>query len=160
MRTVNAIRNVLALVAMLAVAAFALQAQAQDPSRGSPAEAQAMVKKALEFYQKNGREKALAEFMKKPGPFVERDLYVTVYTLQGDSLAHINPKMVGKNMMDLRDPDGKFLIKERMDAAARGSSGWQDYKFFNPVSKKIEPKQMYWEKHDNLVFAAGAYKPL
>ena len=31
-------------------------------------------------------------------------------------------------------------------------------KFFNPMTKKIEPKEMYWEKHDNLVFACGAYK--
>ncbi|NKE67507.1 histidine kinase [Ramlibacter sp. RBP-2] len=160
MRPVNAIRNVFALVVMFAVAAFALQARAQDHSRGSPAEAQAMVKKAIEFYQKNGREKALAEFVKKPGPFVDRDLYVTVYTLQGDSLAHINPKMVGKNMMELRDGDGKYHIRERMESAAKGTSGWQDFKFFNPVNKQIEPKQMYWEKHDNLVFAAGAYKPL
>lgn len=28
-----------------------------------------------------------------------------------------------------------------------------------PVTRKVEPKRMYWEKHDNLVFAAGAYKP-
>jgi len=76
-----------------------------------------------------------------------------------DSLSHINPKMIGKNMMDLRDADGKYHIKERMEAAQKGTSGWQDFKFYNPVSKKIEPKRMYWEKYDNLVFAAGAYKP-
>ena len=40
-----------------------------------------------------------------------------------------------------------------------GNSGWQDFKFFNPQTKKVEPKRMYWEKHDNIVFAAGAYKP-
>ena len=38
-------------------------------------------------------------------------------------------------------------------------NGWQDFQFFNPMTKKIEPKEMYWEKHDNMVFAAGAYKP-
>jgi hypothetical protein len=46
-----------------------------------------------------------------------------------------------------------------MEAAAKGNSGWLDFQFFNPVSKKVEPKRMYWEKYDNLVFAAGAYKP-
>ena len=101
----------------------------------------------------------MAEFSKSPGPFVDRDLYVTVYTMQGDALSHINPKMVGRNMMDLRDADGKYHIKERLESAQKGTSGWQDFKFFNPVTKKIEPKKMYWEKHDNLVFAAGAYKP-
>jgi cytochrome c len=159
MTRINPIKAMFAMIAAFAIAIVSLQVQAQDEKRASRAEAQAMVKKAIDYYSKNGREKALAEFSKSPGLFVDRDLYVTVYTLQGDALAHINPKMVGKNMLDLRDPDGKFLIKERMEAAAKGSSGWQDYKFFNPASKKIEPKEMYWEKHDKLVFASGAYKP-
>lgn len=150
-------KKILALLAML-VASLAVHA-ADDPGRASPAEAEAMVKKAIAYYKKNGKEKAMPEFMKNPGPFVDRDLYVTVYDMQANDLAHINPKMVGKNMMDLRDADGKYHIKERMEAAQKGTSGWQDFKFFNPVSKRIEPKRMYWEKYDNLVFACGAYKP-
>ena len=140
----------------LALASFT--AVAQDAQRASEAEAEAMVKKAIAHYKKAGKEKAIADFNKNPGPFVDRDLYVTVYTLEADSLAHINPKMVGKNMMELRDGDGNYHIKERMEAARKGTSGWQDFTFFNPVSKKIEPKRMYWEKHDGLIFACGAYK--
>jgi signal transduction histidine kinase len=143
--------------AFLALASLAAHA---DANRATEPEAEAMVKKAVAFYKKNGKDKALAEFMKNPGPFVDRDLYVTVYTLNADSLAHINPKMVGKNMMELRDGDGKYHIKERMEAAKKGTSGWQDFTFFNPVTKKIEPKRMYWEKHDDLVFACGAYKAI
>jgi len=118
-----------------------------------------MVKKAIAFYKKNGKDKAIAEFNKNPGAFVDRDLYVTVYTPNADALAHINPKMVGKNMMDLRDGDGKYHIKERMEMAQKANSGWQDFSFYNPVQKKVEPKRMYWEKHDGLIFASGAYKP-
>jgi cytochrome c len=143
-----------------AVLAFVSFSALADDSRATEAEAQAMVKKAVAFYQKNGKDKAIAEFTKNPGPFVDRDLYVTLYNMKADALAHINPKMVGKNMMELRDADGKYHIKERMEAAQKGTSGWQDFKFFNPVSKKIEPKRMYWEKHDDLVFACGAYKAL
>ena len=125
---------------------------------GTPAQAEAMVKKAIAHYKKIGKEKAIADFNKNPGPFVDRDLYVTVYTPNADALAHINPKMVGKNMMELRDGNGKYHIKERMEAAQKAEHGWQDFTFFNPVSKKIEPKRMYWEKHDGLIFACGAYK--
>ena len=150
-------KKILALIATLVVS-LAVHA-ADDANRASPADAEAMVKKAIAYYKKNGREKSMAEFMKNPGPFVDRDLYVTVYDMQANDLAHINPKMVGKNMMDLRDADGKYHIKERMESAQKGTSGWQDFKFFNPVSKRIEPKRMYWEKYDNLVFACGAYKP-
>ena len=126
----------------LALASFT--ASAQDAQRASEADAEAMVKKAIAHYKKNGKEKAIADFNKNPGPFVDRDLYVTVYTPNADALAHINPKMVGKNMMELRDGNGKYHIKERMEAAAKANSGWQDFTFFNPVSKQIEPKSMYW----------------
>jgi hypothetical protein len=132
---------------------------ATKASYGTTAEAEGMVKKAIAFYKKNGKEKSLAEFQKTPGPFVDRDLYVTVYQLDGTALSHINPKMVGKNMMDLRDADGKYHIKERLESAQKADSGWQDFKFFNPQTKNIEPKRMYWEKYDNIVFACGAYKP-
>lgn len=146
-------------LAALAALAVAFGAFAQSTKPGTEEEAQAMVKKAIAYYQKNGREKAMAEFQKNPGAFVDRDLYISVYNFKGDSLSHINPKHVGKNMIDLRDPDGKYLVRERLEAAKKSSSGWQDYKFFNPVSKKVEPKRMYWEKHDDLIFACGAYKP-
>lgn len=151
-------KRLLSLVATIALGLFSFQAHAAD-DRATMQEAEAMVKKAIVYYQKYGREKALAEFVKSPGPFVDRDLYMTVYTMQADSLAHINPKMIGKNMMELRDADGKYHIKERMEMAQKQNKGWQDFKFFNPVSKKIEPKRMYFEKHDNLVFACGAYTP-
>src|ERR1700756_4577257 len=151
-------KKILAFIDTLAVAIAAHAADA-DANRATPAEAETLVKKAIVYYKKNGREKSMAEFMKNPGPFIDRDLYVTVYDMKGNDLAHINPKMVGKNMLDLRDADGKYHIKERMDAAQSQNSGWQEFKFYNPVSKRIEPKRMYWEKYDNLVFAAGAYKP-
>lgn len=151
-------KRLIAIIATIAVGLFTLQAHAAE-ERASLQEAESMVKKAIAYYKKNGREKALAEFVKSPGPFVDRDLYVTVYNMQADALAHVNPKMVGKNMMELRDADGKYHIKERMEMAKTQDKGWQDFKFFNPMTKKIEPKRMYFEKYDNLVFACGAYTP-
>jgi signal transduction histidine kinase len=144
-------------VAALLFALFSLNVAAAS-DRATEPEAEAMVKKAVQYYDKVGKEKALAEFQKSPGPFVDRDLYVTVYTMDGMSLSHINPKMVGKNMMELRDAKGKYHIRERLEAAKTQDSGWQDFMFYNPVSKKIEPKRMFWEKHDGIVFACGAYK--
>ena len=150
-------RKIAGLAAALLLSLFAFNASAVA-DRATEAEAEAMVKKAIVEYDKVGKDKALAEFQQQSGRFVDRDLYITVYTMDGIALSHINPKMVGKNMMELRDADGKYHIKERLDAARTGTSGWQDFKFYNPVSKKIEPKRMYWEKHDGVVFACGAYK--
>ncbi|HUP28879.1 MAG TPA: cache domain-containing protein [Usitatibacter sp.] len=148
------------LQSIVAVFTACLALNAFSEERATPPEAQALVKKAIAYYKKNGREKALADFNRKDGGFVDRDLYVTVYDYQGVSLAHINPKFIGKNMIDLRDENGKYHIKERIELAQQQGSGWQDLAGrVNPTSKKLEAKRMYFEKHDNLVFAAGAYKP-
>ena len=147
-------------IAAVFFACFALSAAAADEPRGTPQEAEALVKKAIAYYKKNGKEKALADLSRKDGGFIDRDLYVTVYDDKGVALAHVNPKFIGKNMIDLRDDTGKYHIKERIESAQRNGSGWQDLAGrVNPQTRKTESKRMYYERHDNLVFAAGAYKP-
>jgi signal transduction histidine kinase len=150
-------KRLFAFVAALVLGLSGLQARAAS-DHGTLQEAEAMVKKAVAYYQKNGKDKAIAELMKSPGPFVDRDLYVTIYDLDGNCLAHINPKMVNKNLLDIRDSEGVFIVRDRTAAAKKAASGWQDITFFNPVTKKVEPKRVYWEKHDGLLFSAGAYK--
>ncbi|MFZ2157325.1 MAG: cache domain-containing protein [Bradyrhizobium sp.] len=122
-------------------------------------EAVAMVKKAVTFIKGQGAEKAYAEFTGKAANFIDRDLYVVVYQLDGKVLAHgSNAKFVGKDLIDAQDVDGKLYVKERVELAAKQPSFWQDYKFVNPVTKKVEPKQMYCEKVDNTAVCAGIYK--
>ena len=58
----------------------------------------------------------------------------------------------------VKDIDGKEYMRERLDIAKTKSSFWQDFKFVNPVNKKIEPKQMYCEKLDDTVVCGGIYK--
>lgn len=148
-------------IAALALAAcVALPAAAADSERTTPEQAQALVKKAIAHYKAAGPQKALADFSDKSNAeWVKGDRYVNVYDMDGKCLAHVNEKTIGKNMIDLRDVDGKYLIKERIDHAKADGRGWQDYKFFNPATKKVEPKHMYFEKYDNVIFAAGAYLP-
>jgi len=148
------------VAAFILAAGIALPAIAADSERTTPEQAQALVKKAIAHYKAAGPQKALADFADKGNAeWVKGDRYVNVYDMDGKCLAHINDKTIGKNMIDLRDVDGKYLIKERLDRAKAEGKGWQDYKFFNPATKKVEPKHMYFEKHENVVFAAGAYLP-
>ena len=113
----------------------------------------------MAFIKSNGKDKAYAEISNKQGAFVDGDLYLVVYGLDGTVRAHgANEKMVGKNMIDFKDVDGKPYVKERMELAQSKGTFWQDYKFTNPVSKKIEPKQMYCEKLDDSVVCGGIYK--
>ena len=122
------------------------------------AEAEAMVKKGVAFIKSNGAEAAYAEFNKKGGPFSYQDLYLVVYGLDGVVRAHgSNPKMIGKNLIDLKDIDGKAFVKERVDLGKTKPSFWQEYKFTNPENKKIEPKIMYCERQAETVVCGGIY---
>jgi len=122
-------------------------------------EAIAMVKKGVAFIRKEGKDKGYAEITNKKGQFTDRDLYLVVYGLDGVVRAHgANEKMVAKNLIELKDVDGKPFVKERVDLAKTNATFWQDYKFSNPVSKKVEPKQMYCEKLDDTVVCGGVYK--
>ena len=144
----------LLIAATLAAASFGAIA-----SNATAPEATAMVKKGVAFIKASGKDKGYAEISNKAGQFVSGDLYLTVYGLDGTVRAHgANEKMIGKNLIDLKDVDGKAFVKERMDLAASKGTFWQDYKFTNPVSKKIEPKSMYCEKLDDAVVCGGIYK--
>jgi cytochrome c len=122
-------------------------------------EAEAMVKKAVEFVKTNGAETAYSEFNNRQGQFTDRDLYIVVYDLTGKVLAHgANLKLIGKDLSDSTDADGKAFVQERIDLGKVNQSFWQDYKFANPVSKKIEPKQTYCERLGDVVVCGGIYK--
>lgn len=128
-------------------------------TQATAAEATAMVKKGVAFLKANGSDKGHAEISNKKGQFIDRDLYLVVYGLDGTVRAHgANEKMIGKNLIDLRDVDGKEFVKERVEMAKNKGTFWQDYKFTNPTSKKIEPKSMYCEKLDDAAVCGGIYK--
>ena len=144
-----------ALRAALFSLAFAGMAQAADKAP----EAEALVKKAVAYVKANGPEKAYDEFTNGKS-FKEGDLYIIVYDLNGKNLAQgANPKLVGKDLIGLKDPDGKLLIKMFVDLAKDKGKGWSDtYKFLNPVSQKIETKTMYVERVGDTLVGCGIYK--
>ena len=148
---------ILALAATLCAAA-PLLAGAKE-GNATAAEATSMVKKGVAFIKAHGTEKGFAEVSNKAGQFNDRDLYLAIYGLDGTVRAHgANEKMIGKNLIDLKDVDGKAFVKERMEMAQAKGTFWQDYKFTNPTSKKIEPKSMYCEKLNDMVVCGGIYK--
>ena len=150
-------RRALQLIAAAALATSASVAAAGE--FGTKDEAIAMVKKAVSFIKDQGADKAYSEISNKSGQFIDRDLYVVVYGLDGKVLAHgANTKLIGKEMIDAQDVDGKPYVKERVELARAQPTFWQDYKFANPVSKKVEPKQMYCERVGETAVCAGIYK--
>ena len=134
-------------------------APAWGAASASRDEAVAMVKKGVAFIKANGVEKGYAAISDKAGPFVDRDLYLVVYGLDGKCHAHgANPKQIGRDLIDLTDVDGKYFVKDRVAMVrAKPTGAWQEYKFTNPVSKKIEPKVMYCEKLAETAVCGGVY---
>jgi signal transduction histidine kinase len=146
---------------LLALAAGLVPGFASAESKATAAEATAMVKKGVTAIKAGGKDhdKLYGEITAKDAKWADRDLYLVVYGMDGSVKAHgANAKLVGNNLMDMLDIDGKPYIKERIDLAKSKGTFWQDYKFTNPTSKKIEPKSMYCEKVDELVACAGIYK--
>ena len=123
------------------------------------AEAEAMVKKGVAYIKAHGPDKSYEEISKKGSMFSDRDLYLVVYGLDGFVFAHgANPKMIGKNLIDIKDVDGKAFVKERVELAKSKGSFWQEYKFVNPETKAIEPKLMYCERLEQTAVCGGIYK--
>jgi len=150
-------KRTLILSSLLCALITPLAAQAQ--TKVTADEATAMVKKGVAFIKANGKDKGYAEISNKKGQFNDRDLYLVVYGLDGVVRAHgANEKMINKNLIDLKDIDGKEFVKERVELAKSKGTFWQDYKFTNPVTKKIEPKSMYCEKLDDVAVCGGVYK--
>jgi cytochrome c len=127
---------------------------------GSKDEAVAMVKRVQDMFKKDGAEatfKAVSDPSTKD--LHDRDLYPFIYDLTGVSVAHGAIRaLIGKNLMDMKDQDGKYFFKEMIGIAKGPGSGWVDYKWPNPVTAKIQDKSAYVEKlGDNYFVGVGVY---
>ncbi|MET3129856.1 cytochrome c [Oxalobacteraceae bacterium GrIS 1.11] len=147
---------------MLGLCLLALSLTAGAADKGTADEAVAMVKKAADFLKKNGKDKAFAEFNNPKGQFIYRDLYIFTFLANGDGIERANGanvKLVGKNVSEMKDADGKYLIKDILAlGASKAGQGWVDYKWPNPVSGAIEAKRTYVERVDDVVIGCGIYK--
>ena len=55
--------------------------------------------------------------------------------------------------------DAQALVKKGVAMTKEKPAGfWQEYKFTNPVSKKVEPKVMYCERLGETAVCGGVYK--
>ncbi|MDT8998147.1 cache domain-containing protein [Paucibacter sp. APW11] len=145
--------------ALLALACVTLAPAYAADGGATPDQAVQMVKKGVAYIKANGTTKGYAEITSKAGQFRQEDLYLVVYGLDGVVHAHgANEKMVGRNLIDLKDVDGKAFVRERVEMGKAKPSFWQDYKFTNPENKKVEPKSMYCERLEQTVVCGGVYK--
>jgi signal transduction histidine kinase len=138
---------------------FVMVGAAQAADQGSAAEAEAMARKAVAYINANGPEKAAEEFTSGKS-FKDRDLYISYLDFNGKMLGHgSNPKLVGKELLGLKDPEGKLMVQMAIAVAKTKGSGWtENYKFKNPVTEKLQEKAMYVERVADSYVGVGIYK--
>ena len=145
------------LLGMIAMAPLATAVLANE--HGTPAEAEALVRKAVASIKANGPDKTFDEVTNGKS-LKDREMYVFIYDLNGKCLAHgANPKLVGKDLIGMKDPDGKPLIKMLVDVAKDKGKGWTDtVKFRNPVTDKIQTRVNYIERVGDIAVGSGVFK--
>lgn len=138
----NTRRTVLAIAACFAVA---LSAQAAE--HGTKDEARALNDAAVAHIKKVGLDQAAKDFGADKAKWMPKDLYPFVMDFGGVMRFHVSEKMVGRNVLDVKDASGREFGRE-MVATAKGSkgTGWIDYEWANPATKKVEDKTSYIQR--------------
>ena len=146
------------MVRVFAAIAFLVHASVASAGEfGTKDEAVAMVKRVEDMFAKAGADstfKAVSD--KSTASFHDRDLYPFIYDLSGRCVAR--PALIGKNLLGLKDQDGKYLIREMIRIASGSGSGWVNYKWPNPLNNKIEDKVSYVEKMGDYFVGVGVYR--
>ncbi|CAN5365109.1 hypothetical protein BH11PSE11_BH11PSE11_20860 [soil metagenome] len=127
---------------------------------GSAEEAVEMVRSAIEFMQSHGVERTVEEIKQlHKGQFIDRDLYVILYSMDGKLLAHgSNWRLWGADWRQIKDADGKYFNVEMAKVLQRQVSGWMEYKWVHPLTKDILIKSAYFERCGDMFLACGYYK--
>ncbi|MCG8566265.1 MAG: methyl-accepting chemotaxis protein [Desulfobacterales bacterium] len=86
--------------------------------------------------------------------------YFWIHDLGGNMVLHpIKPKLNGKYVLDMKDPDGKRLFKEMNEVVAKSGAGFVDYKWPRPGFEKPVDKISYVKLFEpwGWVIGGGSY---
>lgn len=111
--------------------------------------------------EKSG-EAAFALFRDPTGPFMVKDAYVFVLDMHGVALVHpAFPNLEGHDLLEVKDTQGKYLVREILEVAQTKGSGWVDYMWPKP-GESISTQKSTWVSKakigkQSVVVACGVY---
>jgi cytochrome c len=126
--------------------------------RGTPAEARAMLLKAIAYYKSVGRKQALADFTASKPPFRDRDLFV--FCLGPDHTVVANggfPRLVGVKEGTVVDSDGKSVAAIARRLISSDGEAVVRYRWINPMTHNVELKITFFAKAGDDICGVGAY---
>ena len=142
----------------LSLTAAAIVFSAGNSFSATPKEAAAIVRaasvvtNAVQFYQENGKEKALAEFNNPKGRFNFVELYVYAYDMSGTMIAEPrNKRLVGMHLLNLPDSEGKLYVKDIVEMSTEKGKGSVTYTFENPDTEGVELRRIYFQRIDDVI---------
>lgn len=146
------------LTAAIAIALLIPRVHAQE--RGTKDEAKALNEAAVAHIKQVGLDQAFKDFGADKARWMPKDLYPFVMEFGGVMRFHLNDKMVGKNLLDVKDASGKEFGKEMVATARDKATGWVDYEWTHPASKKIEDKSAFIQRVPgaDLFVGVGIYR--
>ncbi|HEU5048936.1 MAG TPA: cache domain-containing protein [Gemmatimonadales bacterium] len=98
----------------------------------------------------------------RTGPFVFMDTYIFVESPDGMELVNAaQPSLEGRNLMDVRDVNGKALVREYVTAAMKDGSAWVEYYWYKPGDNIPARKLAYVRKvqsgGETFIVGSGLY---
>lgn len=121
----------------------------------------AFVENAKAFALNHTKEEALLAFNDRNGEFVKGGQYIFAYDFKGNTLAlPFEPEAIGTNRIDLKDPNGVYVLPEAFDVAKRG--GGFTYIIYKDPAKNMTNrlKLRYVTKvNDEWFLGSGIYLP-
>jgi polar amino acid transport system substrate-binding protein len=134
------------IIVALIVAVFVLSGVPAMAGKVTDNDVTSLVELTAEAMSKNAYQ-TLARINKAEHPYKNKAnpaLYVFVLNTDLTLVAHpIKIKIVGKNMKGKPDIKGKLFRDEFLAVAKKDGSGWVDYYYENPKSKKMEHKNTF-----------------
>ncbi len=117
------------------------------------------VEKSVKLIEEKGPDMAFPLLSDPKGDYVDGELYVFTYNMDGTIVQHLRPRLVGKNMMNIKDKNGKCLACDFVRIAKEEGKGWSQYWWPKPGSKEFSLKISYIMKIPNheLFLGAGLY---
>ncbi|MBA5689079.1 cache domain-containing protein [Duganella sp. LX47W] len=149
------IQKRLALATLAAAGAIFAPAALATPEDS----AQQLVRKAISHLKASGLQQACADFGDPAKGYMAGASYVFIQDMHAKMVCNpSNPRIVGKDLTELKDVDGFAFSRDMTRIAKASGSGWVEYKWVNPATGKLQQKKSYVERSDDYVVGAGFYK--
>lgn len=130
------------IVAFTTMAILTSPLHAQE--RGTKEEAVTLMNSAIDHVKKIGVTKAMDDFTNDKATWTVKDIYVSAVDWKGNTLAHgFNAKLVGRNVWDIKDNSDVLFIQEIIKVAQTKGEGWVNYKWPDPLTKKLADKSTF-----------------